>query len=81
MSKQLVKKDESGKTTFAVPTTGQVTQIIDRSADTIKTLQDMLTFADGLKDKHPELRTIPVTQDAIDKFNHDLETVKKLPYA
>lgn len=81
MSKQLKKKDGSGKLSFAVPTTDQVTQLINSSEAILDALQKVISFADEKKKKFPALGTLPVGKDDVDKINGELQTIKKLPYA
>lgn len=81
VAKQLKKKDASGKVTFSVPTTGQVTQLIDSSAAILDALQKVISFADEKKKKFPALGTLPIGKDDVQKINGELQTIKKLPYA
>lgn len=80
-SKQLLKKGGGAKRTFAIPTTGQVNQIIDGSVAIISALQKIVTFANDKKAKYPDLGTLAIEQSDIEKLNDDIKNIKKLPYA
>ena len=81
ISNELYKDDGKGKKTFAVPTIDQVNTIISNSAPIVNGLQDIVNFANGKKEKFPELSTMPIKQYDVDKLDGDVEKVKKLPYA
>lgn len=82
IAKALTKQSGSGgKRTFLVPTTDQITKIVTSSRDFILALDNFLTFAKQKEDTFQQLKTIPLTQENLDKLKNDLDSVKKLPYA
>lgn len=74
----MTKKD--GKTTFTVPTTGQVAKIVTSTGEFVSTLRDFVNFAQQKESQFPILKELPVKQSTVDKLVGDLEVVKRLPY-
>ena len=81
VAKQLVSKDKDGRTTYAIPETGQVNDFIDSASGFISSFQGFVKFADEKKSEFSVLTTLPLSPKDVDQLKTDLEAVKKLPYA
>lgn len=75
-----MKKSDSGKVQFLIPTIDQISKVVESSQDFISALEDFLKYAKQQEENFPKLKTVPLNQSNMDKLNKDLETVKELPY-
>ncbi len=80
VGKEIMKKSDSGKVQFLIPTIDQISKVVESSQDFISALEDFLKYAKQQEENFPKLKTVPLNQSNMDKLNKDLETVKELPY-
>ncbi len=80
MAKELTKKNEHGKVKFLTLTAGQISKVITSTEDFISALEDFLKLAKEKEQDFPQLKSIPLTKEKIDKLNSELKKIKDLPF-
>ena len=71
---------KTGKTSFSIPTSGQVASLTTNFDDFAAILPKLLVFANKEAEKYPTVKSFPLTQSDIDQLNDDLSTAKSLPF-
>lgn len=80
--KKLLTKGSDGKSKFAIPTAGDISEVLDVSDTYVKTFNDIHDLIQKKKGEFPVLNSLDeiVTKSAIQDIRDDIGVVRKMPF-